>query len=156
MRTALHIVIGVILITLLYLATNWTQAASLPAPPTRILPEPTAGVEIGHKPAKPKPQKSTKALTGWAYYRHLARHEADRQRATGLRVWSVDLALLCIRRESGGCIRATNGRYRGLFQIDEAFAAGRWDLLDPRVNFHVAADLYGRRGWQPWSTMRGN
>ena len=150
---ALAIVILVALVVLMWFVVGATPARAEPiVHPTYTEPTPAPAPAATKKP---KPQKKAKALTGWALWRHLAKKEAARQRAKGLRVWSVDLALLCIRRESGGAVRATNGRYRGLFQIDEAFSAGRWDLYDPKVNFHVAADLYGRRGWQPWSTMRG-
>jgi hypothetical protein len=96
-----------------------------------------------------------KKLTGWALYRELATKEAARQRARGLRVWSVPLVMRCIRGESSGRPLAVSGRYLGLFQIDRSyFSSWDWHRID--VQFHLAADIYGRRGWQPWpNTMRG-
>ena len=98
-----------------------------------------------------------KKLTGWDLYRKLATKEAARQRASGLRVWSIPLVMRCISGESSGRLLAVSpsGQYLGLFQIDRSyFHSWDWHRID--VQFHLAADLYGRRGWQPWpNTMRG-
>jgi hypothetical protein len=87
----------------------------------------------------------------------MATREAARQRAHGLRVWSVPLVMHCICGESSGQLLAvsSSGRYLGLFQIDRTYFR-TWDWRRIDVQFHIAADLYGRRGWQPWpNTMKG-
>ena len=75
-------------------------------------------------------------------------------------VWPDHLeaaALNIARCESGPKLNgnATNGRYKGLFQI----GPGEWrkhrpsadaDIYDRRSNAEAAYGLYLARGWQPW------
>lgn len=61
----------------------------------------------------------------------------------------------CPNGESGANPGATNGRYRGLFQLDTPFWfdwAGIDSALwsDPVANARVAWLLYQRSGWGPW------
>jgi soluble lytic murein transglycosylase-like protein len=52
-----------------------------------------------------------------------------------------------MRCESRGNPNAISpsGRYRGLMQIEGG-------PLDPRANLEIAAEMYRRRGRQPWPT----
>ena len=61
-------------------------------------------------------------------------------------------ALVIIKRESGGNWRAVNPRSHctGLFQLLPGYSRGKYNLLDPRTNCSLAAQLWVRRGWQPW------
>jgi len=64
----------------------------------------------------------------------------------------VHKALWIIYRESRGDPRAVN-RYSGcagLFQLLPGYSRGKYNLLDPRTNCSLAAQLYVRRGWAPW------
>lgn len=68
-----------------------------------------------------------------------------------IRKSEVEHALAIIYRESRGYLRARNGRYIGLFQLDIAHFRGRypWTAVSQCA---TAAMLWVRRGWQPWST----
>jgi len=94
-------------------------------------------------------------LHGWDLYRWSVQRERVRMLSKGWRAWSVREALTCIRRESGGNQYARNpySGAAGLFQLMPGFWAGRYNPYRIAVNVHIAADLYARRGWQPWVTM---
>lgn len=56
----------------------------------------------------------------------------------------VPKALAVMRCESGCRPEAVNGIYRGLFQIGHG-------TYDAEGNVRHAAEMFARRGWQPWT-----
>ena len=64
----------------------------------------------------------------------------------------IHRALVIIKRESRGKWRAVNrvSGAVGLFQLLPGYSRGKYDLRDPRTNCSLAAQLWVRRGWQPW------
>ena len=66
-------------------------------------------------------------------------------------IWECEVALAVIQCESSGNPAARNGPYVGLFAVDSVLH--RWtveQLEDPEINVAAAAELWERRGWQPW------
>ena len=70
----------------------------------------------------------------------------------------VENALCVIRSESGGNPSARNPRSTasGLFQIMASIWAPHFgltydDLYSPEINTYVAARIYEKSGWRPWS-----
>jgi len=57
----------------------------------------------------------------------------------------------CIRLESGGNPRATNGTCHGLMQIHECHGVA--NVFDPAVNLRAGLRLWRAQGWGPWVTM---
>lgn len=66
-----------------------------------------------------------------------------------------DEAVEVARCESGLNPEATNGQYRGLFQLGRyhywRLDEHGWSWSDPLHNAQAASDLYGEQGWGPWS-----
>lgn len=62
-------------------------------------------------------------------------------------------ALLICWRESRGLARARNSSSgcAGLFQLQPAYARGRYNLMRPLTNISLAGQLFARRGWSPWA-----
>ena len=67
----------------------------------------------------------------------------------------ADTATGVAYEESGGVPTATNGEYRGLFQIGVSACASvncnYGALFDPYYNAQVAYELYQQSGWAPWT-----
>ena len=58
-------------------------------------------------------------------------------------IWRESRGLPWVVNRSSGCT--------GLFQLLPGYSRGKYNLANPRSNVGLAAQLYCRRGWQPWA-----
>lgn len=122
-----------------------TASASVPTPVESVDPEAAAAPEPEPAAEVPAPPAPT---GGGSVEDAIATYFGD----------IYDSAIGVAQCESGLDPYATNGQFRGLFQIGamhQGLAAElgySWDqMYDPYVNSHVARALYNGSGWQPWS-----